>query len=123
MKRFITVVMMLVLCFVSSCSIIGTKKASLADNVNGKWQGILEEFNGLKLVYTFNIEGDTVTGMVESEMGELLLSNGKVTGNSFTFEVDTGEMVIENVCTYVDGKIDLKFPTMDGGMILTRISE
>ncbi|MFC1542243.1 hypothetical protein ACFL50_07335, partial [Candidatus Latescibacterota bacterium] len=107
MNRTVFIAMLLVLCSVTSCSQIGifSKKASMAENVNGKWLGVMEEFDGMKLTFTFNIEGDTLTGSVMSEMGEMPISNGKVTEDSFSFDVDAGGQVISQSCTYADGII------------------
>ncbi|MFC1561095.1 glycoside hydrolase [Candidatus Latescibacterota bacterium] len=123
MKRTVVITMVLILCFASSCSQIGIKKASMADNVNGKWQGVLEEMGGMELFYTFNIEGETLTGSVSSEMGDIPISNGKVTEDSFSFEIDVDSQLIEHNCKYSDGTILMEVPMLENPITLTRVSE
>ncbi len=123
MKRTVVITMVLILCFASSCSQIGIKKASMADNVNGKWQGFIEEMDGMKLVYTFNVEGETLTGSVSSEMGDEPISNGKIAEDSFSFEIDAGCQLIEHNCKYSDGTIVMEVPMLENPITLTRVSE
>ena len=55
----------------------------------GKWVGSVETPNGpIELTYEFKAEGETLTGTVASAMGSLPISNGKVAGDTLTFEVD-----------------------------------
>lgn len=125
MKRSLFLVMVLVLFSVTSCSNIGlfSKKASLADNVNGKWKCVLEEMGGMELIYDFKIDGDTLTGSVASEMGDMVISNGEVTEDSFSFNVDANGQMIVHSCKYSDGVILMEVPMMDGTLTLTRVPE
>ncbi|MFC1489845.1 hypothetical protein ACFL6K_01415 [Candidatus Latescibacterota bacterium] len=125
MKRSMIIALMLTLCLATSCSYLGlgSKEASLADNVNGKWEGVMTGMGEMKLVFTFNIEGETLTGSVNSEMGDMAISNGKVMEDSFSFEVDAGGQVIVNNCTFSDGKIIVEAEMMDTPLILSRVSE
>ncbi len=62
--------------------------AAFAD-LNGKWKGVLKfgDFE-LPLTYTFKVEGETLTGAVNTDQAELPISNGKIKGNDFTFTID-----------------------------------
>jgi len=100
---------------------------SFAQNINGKWKGQMESPNGpMELTFTFKTSGDTLTGGVESAMGEIPMSNGKMNGNTFAFDINIGEMVINHQCTYLQDSISVKVPGMQGEMmemILKRVPE
>ena len=42
----------------------------------------------LKLTYELKADGETLTGTVASAMGSLPLANGKIVGDTLTYEVD-----------------------------------
>jgi len=57
------------------------------------------EFN-----YTFKVQGDTLTGAIKSQYGEVKLENGKVDGKKFSYSISyngnsidfTGEQVSDD---------------------------
>ena len=57
------------------------------------------EFN-----YTFKVQGDTLTGVIKSQFGEVPLENGKVDGKKFSYSLNfngnsipfTGELVSDD---------------------------
>lgn len=64
--------------------------AAVAD-LNGKWKGVLKFGDmELPLTYTFQVDGENLTGVVSSERGDLPISEGKITGSDFTFSLDIG---------------------------------
>jgi hypothetical protein len=95
--------------------------------INGKWIGTVSGPQGdMELTFTFNVDGDTLTGSDTSPMGETELSNGVVNGNDFSFDVDTGGMVIQHKCKYLDDDtIDVIANVMDQeiNMKLTRATQ
>ena len=95
--------------------------------INGKWIGNISSPQGdMELTFTFNVDGDTLTGSDTSPMGETELSNGVVNGNDFSFDVDTGGMVIKHKCKYLDDDtIDVIANVMDQeiNMKLTRATQ
>ena len=52
----------------------------LAQDINGKWKGQMQSPNG--------------------PMGELPITNGKIDGKIFFFQVNAGEMTISHQCFY-----------------------
>jgi hypothetical protein len=98
-----------------------------AQGINGKWKGQMESPNGpMELTFTFTVSGDSLTGTVESPMGELPISNGKIAGKTFTFDVSVGEMMMNHRCTFLTDSISLKVPGMQGEnmeMILKRLPD
>jgi len=95
--------------------------------INGKWIGNISSPQGdMELTFTFKVDGDTLTGSDTSPMGETELSNGLVNGNDFSFDVDTGGMVIKHKCKYLDDDtIDVIANVMDQeiNMKLTRATQ
>ena len=99
-----------------------------AQDINGKWKGQMESPNGpMDLVFNFKASGDSLTGSVEGPMGELPISNGKISGNTFFFQVNAGEMTISHQCTTMGDSISMKVPGMQGGepmeLMLKRVTE
>ncbi|MFC1551293.1 hypothetical protein ACFL6P_01885 [Candidatus Latescibacterota bacterium] len=95
----------------------------MADSINGKWKGVLVEMDGMELTFTFEAEGETLSGSVTSDMGDMPISNGKIMEDSFTFEIDAGGQLIDHTCTYSEGKIIMEVPMMENPLTLTRISD
>jgi len=87
-----------------------------AQDINGKWKGQMQSPNGpMDLVFNFKTNGDSLSGTVQSPMGELPISNGKISGNTFFFQVNAGEMTINHQCTVMGDSISMKVPGMQGG--------
>lgn len=64
----------------------------LAADASGKWEGTITGPNGeIKLVFTFKVEGEKLTGTVESPRGERQITDGKVSGDDLSFKVAAGE--------------------------------
>ena len=95
--------------------------------IDGKWIGKVNGPQGeMELTFTFKVDGDTLTGTDTSPMGEIKLTNGVVNGNEFSFDVDTGGMVINHKCKYLDDDtIDVIANVMEQemDMKLTRVNQ
>jgi hypothetical protein len=99
-----------------------------AQGINGKWKGQMQTPNGpMDLVFSFKAIEDSLTGTVESPMGELPVVNGKIKGKTFSFDVNAGEMTISHQCTAMGDSISMKIPGMPGGeameLMLKRVTE
>jgi len=87
MKRKISMITLLV-CSLAICM-------AAATDLNGKWKGILKFGDmELPLTYTFQVEGENLTGVVTSDQGDLPLSEGKIKGSDFSFSLDIGGNVM-----------------------------
>ena len=73
--------------------------------IDGNWKGSRETPNGtMELNYTFKVQGDTLTGMIKSQFGEVPLEKGKVDGKNFSYSISfngnsidfTGELVSDD---------------------------
>lgn len=105
MKRFMYVLAMLAVGFVSQ---------SFAQSpIDGKWKGSMETPNGaMEMTFNFKAAADSVSGTVESPMGALPISNGKLEGNKLKFEVSFNEMTMHHECTVMGDSLSLTLPDM-----------
>jgi hypothetical protein len=114
------------LCFVIVA--LFAAKMGYAQEIDGKWKGQMQSPNGpMDLVFSFKAIGDSLTGTVEGPMGEMPITNGKIDGKSFSFDVNAGEMTISHQCTAMGDSISMKVPGMPGGetmeLMLRRVTE
>ncbi len=100
---------------------------SQAQGINGKWKGEMQSPNGpFELTFSFKVAGDTLTGAVLGQMGDMPISNGKVNGKDFSFDVSMGEMTISHQCTFMSDSISMKVKGFQGEpmeIILKRVPE
>jgi hypothetical protein len=75
--------------------------AAIAD-LAGKWKGAItmRDGNELALTYVFKIDGEKLTGSVTSERGEIPLTDGKIKGADFSFNLAIGDNIIPNTGKY-----------------------
>jgi len=86
-----------------------------AQDINGKWKGEMQTQNGpMDMTFNFKVNADSLTGSVESPMGEIPISNGKINGNK-SFDVSFNEMTIKHECTIAADSIAMKVPGMGDG--------
>lgn len=72
--------------------------AAIAD-LNGKWMGNVKMSDGneFPLTYIFKVDGEKLTGTIQSPQGDLPMYDGKIThGTDFTFKVDVNGAVVPN---------------------------
>ena len=90
-------------------------------DINGKWKGSVETPRGtMEQTFTFKVEGTTLTGSVETMMGSTELKNGKITGNTFTFDVSFGPYTITQTGTIL-GQDKILLQNERGEMNISRI--
>jgi hypothetical protein len=75
-----------------------------AANVTGTWSATVDSPNGsFPITFTFTQDGNTLTGSVQGPQGDPMpITNGKIDGDTFTFDVEFNGTVIHHECT-VDG--------------------
>jgi hypothetical protein len=68
------------------------------ENLNGKWTGLLKTDQGddYTLLYNFKIDGDQLTGTAKTPKGILPIYDGKITGDTFTFDVVINHLEIDH---------------------------
>jgi hypothetical protein len=108
--------------FLFTICMIGISSAS---NIDGKWMAKMSSPDGeMEMVFNFKVDGETLTGTVESPMGAINITNGKVNGDDFSFDVDVNGMSMHHVCKKSGDTITLKVAGFDGNdmeMILTKV--
>jgi hypothetical protein len=113
MKTKITVLLLLV--FSLTCN---------AQNLDGKWKGKMSTPNGdIELVFTFQVNDDSLTGNVSSQMGTLPIENGKVDGYKLSFDVNVNGQAINHNGVLDGDTVKLSLPWGDQQMTLSRVKE
>jgi len=69
--------------------LLGMFSLVCAADATGKWVAELpgRGGNAIKTIFTFKAEGSTLTGTVSGRNGDNPIENGKIDGNTITFEV------------------------------------
>ena len=62
----------------------------------------------MKLTFTFKVDGEKLTGTVESPRGELEIKQGKAKGDELSFNVEIGDNTIDYQGKLADDKIKMK---------------
>jgi hypothetical protein len=61
--------------------------AAMAADFNGKWTADVQGRNGTQTItFDFHVDGSTLTGKVTTPRGDMDISNGKVDGDTITFD-------------------------------------
>jgi len=104
---------------------------AMAADVTGTWTATANspDGSGMQLTFTFKQDGTTLTGTVLPPQGDSVqISNGKVDGDKFTFDVSFNGMTIHHDCTVAGDTIKMTtksdsgdFPGME--MTLTRVKD
>ena len=65
------------------CCLIVFAAFAIAD-LNGKWTGVIKtpDGNDLQVSYNFKVDGDKLSGTVESPAGQVTVDNGKIIGDT-----------------------------------------
>jgi hypothetical protein len=78
---------------VLAVAVLSTMCAALAlgADISGSWTGAMSMGdNQFSLTYTFKVDGDKLTGTIQTPQGDSLpLIDGKITGDKMTFAVTT----------------------------------
>jgi hypothetical protein len=90
MKKKFLMTALLVGCFLFGSAAI--------ENLNGKWTGLLKTDQGdeYPLLYNFKIDGDQLTGTAKTPKGDMAINDGKITGDTFTFNVIVAGMEVDH---------------------------
>ncbi len=86
-----------------------------AQGIDGMWKGEMQSPNGpFELTFNFKVAGDTLTGAIVGPMGDMPISNGKVDGTKFSFDVNMNDMTIGHQCTFMGDSISMKVQGFQG---------
>ena len=87
-----------------------TTLTALAADVTGTWTGDMKGPNGdaFSITFTFKQDGAKLTGTVQGPQGDPMdISNGKVDGDKFSFDVSFNGMTIKHECTLAGDEIKM----------------
>jgi hypothetical protein len=104
--------------------VLGLSAASaMAADVTGTWTAEMKtpDGNSMQMSFTFKQDGTKLTGAVLGPQGDPIeISNGKIDGDKFTFDVSFNGMTIHHDCTVTGNEIKMTtksdqgdFPGMD----------
>ena len=82
-----------------------------AADITGNWMAEMTAPDGgsQQMTFTFKQDGAVVTGTVQGPQGDpIAISNGKIDGNDFRFDVSFNGMTIHHLCTINGDEIHLK---------------
>jgi len=86
-----------------------------AANFNGIWKGKAEiAGQTMELTYDLKVQGDKIAGTVETQRGKLEIADGKINGDGFTFTTKRGDVTVNHVAKWSDGKIKISVHTANG---------
>lgn len=119
------------LCICAGLAMTLSAGTAMAADVTGTWttQATGPDGSPMQLTFTFKQDGAVLTGTVQGPMGDSMkITNGKIDGDKFSFDVSFNGMTISHQCT-VDGdtiKMTTKtdsgdFPGME--LTLTRVKD
>lgn len=97
-----------------------------AAGIDGNWIANMKGPDGseMAMTFVFKMDGDKLTGVVKSPNGDMPISNTKIEGKVFSFDVTFNEMTIKHNCILKeDDTISMKVvgtPMGDSEMILKR---
>jgi hypothetical protein len=105
---------------ITMIAVMSLSLVALAADLNGRWEGKLSPPGGgdeMTIAFTFKVDGDKLTGSVDSPMGPMEISNGKITGDDFTFSIDfngnqmlhKGKITGDTVRISVEGEMAMEF--------------
>ena len=114
MKKILSVVMFL---FIAS--------GVFAAGIEGTWVAKMQGGEGeMEMIFVFKMDGDKLTGSLKSFGNDMPISNTKIEGKEFSFDISLNEMTITHKCTLKeDDTISMKVtgtPMGDSEMILKR---
>ncbi len=90
MKKKLLATTLLMCCFLVGFGTVET--------LTGKWTGLLKTDQGdeYQLLYKFKIDGAELTGTAKTPKGDMPINDGKITGDTFTFNVVVNNMEIDH---------------------------
>lgn len=97
-----------------------------ASDFDGKWKTTIQTDMGeMSFTMDYKVDGETVSGTLSSDMGDLPFSGGKVSGNQIEYTLDIQGMKITHKGTLDGDKINVKSSGDYGEseFVLTRLDE
>ena len=88
--------------------------AAFAADVTGNWKASLDTPNGaMAFTYVLKSDGNAVTGVIQSEMGDMKIDEGKLDGDNISFSVtveNMGKMTYKGTVKGDEMTLTMSFP-------------
>ena len=90
---------------ITALLLFGFMVSNAQNAIDGNWKGSRQTPNGtMEFNYTFKVQGDSLSGVIKSQYGEVPLEKGKVDGKKFSYSISfngnsmdfTGELVSDD---------------------------
>ena len=96
--------------FVSVALLFVVVLSCFAADITGSWKGVVKIPNrdDIELTYRLKTDGETLTGSVISQYGEIPLLDGKIKDDRFSFKMEIGEYVVEQTGMMYQDSIVIK---------------
>jgi hypothetical protein len=113
------------LCICAAMAMTLSAATAMAADVTGTWTAEMKtpDGNSFQLTFTFKQDGAKLTGTVQGPQGDAIeISNGKIDGDKFSFDVSFNGVTINHQCTVVGDEIKMTTKADSGdfpGMELT----
>jgi hypothetical protein len=112
----------------SAIFVLGTLSLVSAANFAGKWKGNIAGPQGdfEMTIVIKSVTTDSLSGVIQTSMGEMPMTNTKLSGETFTFDISFNEMTMHHTCTATDTQLTIKSPGMNGEervMVFERVKE
>lgn len=116
MKKILSVIILL---------LVGS--GAYANGIEGTWKAKVQGPNGdMELTFVFKMTDGKLSGVVRTPNGDTEITNAKVSGKEFSFNVSFNDMTIKHDCSLQeDGTISMKAtgtPMGDTAIVLKRQS-
>ncbi|QKJ30929.1 glycoside hydrolase [Mucilaginibacter mali] len=99
---------------------------AIAADLTGKWTGSIKTPNGdFPVKYTFKVDGEALTGTADSDQGSIPITDGKISGNNFVFNLNFNGTPLKNVGKFYGDSItiDVNFQGTNLHGMLKRVEE
>jgi len=105
--------------------VLAATTATFATGIEGTWKASMQGPDGdMELTFVFKMTDGKLSGVVQSPNGDTAITNTKVNGKEFSFDVSFNDMTIKHNCNLQeDDTISMKAtgtPMGDMAMILKR---
>lgn len=98
---------------------------AFANEIEGTWKTKIQGPEGdIELTYVFKMDNEKLTGVIQSSFGDTQITNTKINGKEFSFDISFNDMTIKYHCTLnEDNTITAKVtgtPMGDAELLLKR---
>jgi hypothetical protein len=109
---------------VALLTLIMAASAQAAD-VTGKWKASVSTPDGqaMDILFTFKVDGTTLSGSAVGPMGETPITEGKLEGDAISFTVDAGDFKIPHKGTVTGDTMKLTVSMGDESFAMTATRE